>query len=251
MTVIAIVLSVVLIGAAVTDGQERIAGGTDTSVQYHPFAAAILYGGRLFGNGAVLGRLFVLTSASALHVTETVGYTVTVGVSNYLHTQRRFEVVRIYRHPEWIGWDDNLAVLATVTIEFSNHIQPIPIASYSPDDIMLTFVSFGMNNAGTSVQLQQAAFRALSGSLCYNYVGQGPAAGPINTGRGYCVVTNDIVQKGFFADDSGAAGVANSQLYAIFAFTASGGGVQDVGIAMRVPKYKGWIDDTLRRILNS
>ncbi|XP_050094761.1 trypsin, alkaline C-like [Anopheles aquasalis] len=251
MNVIAIVLGLVLIGVAVTDGQERLAGGSKAAVENYPFAAAILYGGRLFGNGAVLGRFFVLTSASALHVTETSGYSVTVGVSNYLQTQMRIQVMQIYRHPEWIGWDDNLAMLATVTIEFSNHIQPIPLAPYSPDDTMLTFVSFGMNSAGTSVQLQHAAFRAMTGSLCHKFLRDGLAAGPINTQRGYCMVTNDSVKKGFFADDSGAPGVSNSQLHAIFAFTTAGGGVEDIGIAMRVPIYKGWIEGTIQRILNS
>uniref|UniRef100_A0A182FD93 Uncharacterized protein n=1 Tax=Anopheles albimanus TaxID=7167 RepID=A0A182FD93_ANOAL len=234
-----------------TDGQERIAGGTDAAVQNYPFAAAILYGGRLFGNGAVLGRFFVLTSASALHVTQTSGYTVTVGVSNYLHTQRRVQVMGIYRHPEWIGWDDNLAVLATGTIAFSDYVQPIPLASHSLEDTLLTFVSFGMNSAGTSVQLQHAAFRAFAGQQCHYLVRHGLAAGPINTGRGYCVATQDSNPKGFFADDSGAPGVSNIQLHAVFAYTVSGGGVEDVGIAMRISKYKGWIEGTIQRILRS
>uniref|UniRef100_A0A182QD79 Peptidase S1 domain-containing protein n=1 Tax=Anopheles farauti TaxID=69004 RepID=A0A182QD79_9DIPT len=225
----------------------RQVGATDVSVRQYPFMAALTYIRQLVGNGAIIAPRWILTSASAVYATPDSEYDVAVGVDDLDDRNGRwYQVQRIFRHPEFVGWDDNIAlVLVRANIESTDTIQPITLGPAVPDTIEVKMLSYGKNNQDTT-HLQEATYTLISDNVdCLRLLDESAAKDVILQKHGFCLIPPPGTEQGQWYNDAGAPMVADGMLYALFAFSENEGGLNVGAVATRITSFVGWIESIM------
>uniref|UniRef100_A0A182WL51 Peptidase S1 domain-containing protein n=1 Tax=Anopheles minimus TaxID=112268 RepID=A0A182WL51_9DIPT len=225
--------------------QVRQIGGKDASVINYPFMAAISLARTLMGNGAIIQSRWILTSASAVYFTQDSLYDVQVGADTFKGTGNWYEVLRIYRHSEYIGWDHNIALIQLKGhIKYTSVVQPIDLAVTDTDFLEAVMLSYGFNEQGTA-HLREGTYKLTATDECVNFVIEDIAKNMIRNQQGYCVFPLSSTGQGQWANDAGAPMVAYGQLYGLFAFAEHRGGINQGSVATRVFKFTNWIQGTI------
>uniref|UniRef100_A0A182ME38 Peptidase S1 domain-containing protein n=1 Tax=Anopheles culicifacies TaxID=139723 RepID=A0A182ME38_9DIPT len=225
--------------------QERQIGGKDASTLSYPFMVAIAAARKLVGNGAIIESRWVLTTASALQFTQDALYDVQVGADTFNGAGYWYEILRIYRHPEYIGWDHNIALIKLKGhIKYTDTVQPIDLAVEDKDSLEAIMVSYGFNEDGTS-HLREATYTLTADDDCVNFLREDVAKQMIIDQQGYCVFPLPGNTQGQWYNDAGAPLVANEQLHGLFAFAEHEGGANHGSVATRVFKFTTWIQNTI------
>ncbi|XP_053664030.1 collagenase-like [Anopheles marshallii] len=226
----------------------RQVGGKDVSVRQYPFMAAIAYARQLIGNGAIITPKWILTSASAVYLSPPSEYNIVLGATDFYGHAKWFEVWNIFKHPEFVGWDNNIAmVLIRGHVQYSDTIQPIDIGMLWPETIEVTMLSYGRNEDDTT-HLRGATYTLISDNIeCVSLLKEYMAKEIIWQQHGFCLIPPPGTQQGQWFNDAGAPIVAHGKLYAVFAFTEHEGGVNEGSVAMRVASYLGFIQSVMFR----
>uniref|UniRef100_A0A182K3Q4 Peptidase S1 domain-containing protein n=1 Tax=Anopheles christyi TaxID=43041 RepID=A0A182K3Q4_9DIPT len=227
--------------------QLRQVGGKDVSVRQYPFVAAIAYERQLnIGNGAIITPSWIITSASAVSTLPDGSYDVALGTSDFYSVANWYQVQQIFRHPEFVGWDYNIALIQIRgRIVFSDTIQPITIGSSFPDAIEATMLSYGKNEHETT-HLRSATYTLISDNVdCVRLLDEYRAKEVIWQQHGFCLIPPPGTEQGQWFNDAGAPLVTNGQLYAVFAFAEHEGGTNEGSVATRVASFAGWIQTTM------
>ncbi|XP_049292490.1 trypsin-7-like [Anopheles funestus] len=224
------------------EAQVRHIGGRDVPVIQYPFMAAISYANQHVGNGAIINSKWILTSASAVFFVEEALYYVKVGADSFTSQGFWYEVFHIYRHPEFVGWDYNIALIHLKgNIKYSQTVKPISLPVTDPDFINAKLLSYGQNEHGTR-HLREADYTLTADDRCVNFLTDSSARQMIIDQQGYCLFGTD---QGQFYSDAGAPVVANEQLYGLFAFAEHHGGINDGSVATRVFRFVTWIQQKI------
>ncbi|XP_035917487.1 chymotrypsin-1-like [Anopheles stephensi] len=222
--------------------QLRQVGGKDVSVRQYPFVAAIAYTRQLVGNGAIITPNWILTSASAVYHYPDSEYSIAVGTDDFHSPANWHEVSKIIRHPEFVGWDNNIAmVLVRDTVKYGDTVKPINIATNSPDTVEVTMLSYGKNEHSTT-HLRAATYTLISDNVdCVGLLKESAAKEIIWRQHGFCLIPPPGTEQGQWYNDAGAPLVAHGELYAVFALAEHEGGLNEGSVAIRVASYLGWI----------
>uniref|UniRef100_A0A182JLG0 Uncharacterized protein n=1 Tax=Anopheles atroparvus TaxID=41427 RepID=A0A182JLG0_ANOAO len=126
--------------------QKRQYGGYDVNIRQYPFVVAISLGGQTTGSGAIIAPRWILSSASAFLVPYHDSYKVNVG-ADAVGGGQWYQGQMVYQHPEWEGFQDNIALLKTNRkIKFGPTAQPIKLFESNPDGIdNALMLSYGEN----------------------------------------------------------------------------------------------------------
>ncbi|XP_049300085.1 trypsin-7-like [Anopheles funestus] len=207
--------------------------------------AAIAYANQHVGNGAIINSKWILTSASAVFFVEEALYYVKVGADSFTSPGFWYEVFHIYRHPEFVGWDYNIALIQLKdNVRYTETVKPIALPGDDPEFFTGKLLSYGQNEHGTR-HLREADYTIVADDRCVNFLTDSSARQMIIDKQGYCLFGHD---QGQFYSDAGAPVVANDQLYGLFAFAEHHGGVNDGSVATRVFKFTTWIQEKMTQI---
>ncbi|XP_053674466.1 serine protease SP24D-like [Anopheles nili] len=235
-----------LVGLAST--QSRQIGGKDVIVQDYPFVVAITYLRELCGNGAIIQKRWIVSSASSFYNRPFSQYDVAVATDDFRGDATWHEVLNIYIHPEWVGFEHNIGLVKLVTeVSYSVAVQPISIATNDwsrPLDV--TMLSYGKNEAG-STHLRAATYTLKTDQTCLQLLQDYNSRDVITLGHGYCLIPPAGTERGQYVNDAGAPVVKDNQLYGLFAFSENSGGVNDVSVATRVTFFTDWIESSIAR----
>ncbi|XP_035917172.1 chymotrypsin-1-like [Anopheles stephensi] len=245
MKSISVLFSLTCIACTVL-AQRRQIGGRDTSIRQYPFMAAVAFARQLVGNGAIIAPRWILTSASAVYAPQDALFDVQVGADSFMGSGSWYEVLQIYRHPEFVGWDYNIALIHLKgPIKYSDTVQPIGLATTDTDYIDATMLSYGINEQETQ-HLREAAYTLSADDECVAFLTDWLAKEMITQHRGYCVRPFRGAQQGQWFNDAGAPVVANNLLYGVFAFAEDEGGINEGSVATRVISFADWIQRTMQ-----
>uniref|UniRef100_U5ERX9 Putative trypsin-like serine protease n=1 Tax=Corethrella appendiculata TaxID=1370023 RepID=U5ERX9_9DIPT len=104
-----------LIGVAVAGYTNRIVGGQFAEENQFPFQVALLRRGRLFCNGAIVHRRFVLTAAHCLfagdEMFEAENIKVLYGTNKITSGGKYNRVEKIYVHEDFEGYQNDIALI--------------------------------------------------------------------------------------------------------------------------------------------
>uniref|UniRef100_A0A182K3Q5 Peptidase S1 domain-containing protein n=1 Tax=Anopheles christyi TaxID=43041 RepID=A0A182K3Q5_9DIPT len=221
--------------------QTRQIGGKDASIQQYPFMAAIAFARRLVGNGAIIAPRWILTSASAVYAPQDALFDVQVGADTFMGTGDWYEVLAIHKHPEFIGWDYNIALIHLKgPIQYSDTVKPIDLADTVVDQLEVTMLSYG-NNEDSTQHLREATYTLSTNDECVSFLTDGLAQSMVIEQRGFCVRPVPGTEQGQWFNDAGAPIVASGKLYGLFAFSEDEGGVNEGSVGTRVTSFLDWI----------
>uniref|UniRef100_A0A182JD46 Uncharacterized protein n=1 Tax=Anopheles atroparvus TaxID=41427 RepID=A0A182JD46_ANOAO len=196
-------------------GMLRMYGARDASITQYPFMAIVAHDRFLVGNGAIVAPRWVLTAASTLLNPGDIGYSAVIGGDN-LSTGSRYDADHVYKHPEWVGNEYNIALLhLSRSIHYGLNVQPIGIVISNPATIAVTILSFGENEQGSS-HLQESEYILTSDKSCTDRLREALTKETITNGRGYCVVSPPGTEHLFSWNDVGSPVIANNELVALF-----------------------------------
>uniref|UniRef100_A0A182K3Q6 Peptidase S1 domain-containing protein n=1 Tax=Anopheles christyi TaxID=43041 RepID=A0A182K3Q6_9DIPT len=220
-------------------------GGKDTGILLYPFMAAIELAKKLIGNGAIIAQRYVLTSASAVLEPHYSLYKVQVGADTFQGTGDWYEVLTIYKHPEFIGWDYNIALIHLKDrIAFGDTVQSIPIADTFTNNLEVLMLSYGTNEDNT-MHLREAICTISTGEDCVKFLTGGLSKDIVLQGHGFCVHGTPGTEQGQWPTDAGAPIVAAGKLYGVFAFTEDEGRVNVGSVGTSVSSFLEWIYETM------
>ncbi|KFB48298.1 AGAP005791-PA-like protein [Anopheles sinensis] len=212
-----LLLTIVCVFPAVVLSQLRILGGYDASRSRYPFVAIIAHSRTVVGNGAILAPKWVVTSGSALYMPSETEYCAVIGGDSLSTSNNWHEAERVWKHPDWIGWHNNVGLLQLKKpIVYGPTVKPIKLASTNPDRLLAEVVSYGQNDRGTS-QLQMGLFLLSSDSECINSLKEYLSRDIIRIGHGYCVSPTNDRKYVLWWNDAGAPAIADDLLYGVFA----------------------------------
>ncbi|XP_050075417.1 trypsin-4-like [Anopheles maculipalpis] len=244
MKLLSVLFALICICSSVS-AQVRQLGGADASVRQYPFMAGVAFARKLVGNGAIIAPRWVLTSASAVYAPQDILFDVQVGADSFLGTGSWYEVLQIYRHPEFVGWDYNIALIHLKgPITYTDTVQPIALATTDRDYLEVIMVSYGTNEEDTQ-HLREAAYTISADDECVAFLTDGLAKEMVIQHRGYCLLPYRGAQQGQWFNDAGAPVVANNQLYGVFAFSEDEGGINEGSVVTRVISFADWIQSTM------
>ncbi|XP_052898492.1 trypsin-7-like [Anopheles moucheti] len=228
--------------------QVRHIGGRNVAIKDFPFMAAISYANTHVGNGAIIHKRFILTSASAVYFLEESLYYVQVGTNQFLDYGTYYEVNHIHKHPEFVGWDYNIALIHLKgSIKYTDMVRPIALPDTDTATVTAQMLSFGLNEHGTH-SLREADYRLTSDRECISSLTDWLAKRMISDLQGYCVFPIPGQEQGQFFSDAGAPLIVNGQLFGLFAFAEHHGGVNDGSVATRVFRFTTWIQEKIIQI---
>uniref|UniRef100_A0A182UXN0 Peptidase S1 domain-containing protein n=1 Tax=Anopheles merus TaxID=30066 RepID=A0A182UXN0_ANOME len=187
-------------------------GGKDTGICLYPYMAAIEFAQKLVGNGAIVAQRYILTSASAVAKPHDSLYKVQLGADAFKGPGDLYEVHTIYKHPQYIGWDYNIALVhLKERIRYSDSVQPCCWFRTAP-----------MSTKGT-MHLRDAIYTTSTDAECVDSLTKGLSKEIIIQEHGFCVRSPPGAEQGQWADDAGAPIVADGKLYGVFAFSEQEG----------------------------
>ncbi|XP_014356523.2 trypsin CFT-1 [Papilio machaon] len=174
-------VTVLAVGIAAVTGQKDfnvIVGGVETSIENHPYTAALLYTADLAFYtqtcvGAVLNSRAVLSTAHCFYGDETYLWRIRVG-SNYANSGGIVHIIsRIINHPDFhtFYYENDIAVLHSVSVLTSNNVRPASIAGPNyivPDTQPLLAVGWGKSsaNATASERMRQIQVNYINMNTC-------------------------------------------------------------------------------------
>ncbi|XP_053674468.1 trypsin-like [Anopheles nili] len=231
-----------------TNAQHRQIGGKDVSVQEFPFVVAITYLRELCGHGAIIDRRWIVSSASSFYNQPFSEYNVALDTDDFNGIANWQEVENIFVHPEWIGWDHNIALVKLKQeLTYSGTIQPINIpTSDTSRPLDVTMVSYGTNEESTT-HLRGASYTLKTDESCLKLLQDFSAKDVITLGQGYCLIPPEGAERGQYANDAGAPVVKGDELYGLFAFSENTGGVNQVSVVTRVMFFTDWIQSSIAK----
>uniref|UniRef100_A0A182PPE5 Peptidase S1 domain-containing protein n=1 Tax=Anopheles epiroticus TaxID=199890 RepID=A0A182PPE5_9DIPT len=228
-------------------GQLRQIGGRDVPILEYPFMAAIAFQKQLAGNGAIIGPRWVITSASAVFAPTDSLFDVQVGADSFSGPGSWYEVRAIFKHPEFIGWDHNIALIHLKgPIKYSDTVQPIELADVFIEQFQVTMLSYGINE-NDSRHLREALYDASSNNECVQFLTDGLAKQMVMDQRGFCVRALPGTQQGQWYNDAGAPIVAYGKLHGVFAFAETEGGINQGAVGTRIYAFLDWIRATMAK----
>ncbi|XP_053674467.1 trypsin-like [Anopheles nili] len=243
---VALLVTICGLLARLTCAQHRQIGGKDVTVQEFPFVVAITYERELCGHGAILDRRWILSSASSFYNQPYSEYNVAVATDDIEGDASWHEVDNVFLHPEWVGWDYNIALVKLKDeVTYSGTVQPINIPnddSNIPLDV--TMLSYGKNEDGTS-HLRGATYTLKTDESCLSLLSNSASKDVITEGHGFCLIPPEGSEQGQYFSDAGAPVVKGDELYGVFAFSEDKGGVNKASVATRVRFFADWIQSSI------
>uniref|UniRef100_A0A182PPE6 Peptidase S1 domain-containing protein n=1 Tax=Anopheles epiroticus TaxID=199890 RepID=A0A182PPE6_9DIPT len=220
----------------------------DANIQEYPFVAAIAYAKQLKGNGAILSRDWILTSGGAVALLPDGEYDVLAGSNDFNKPAQWIRVWRILRHPEYVGWDYDIALVqAHGGIEFSQTVQPININPTFPETVDVTMLSYGANEHGTAT-LRKAPYTLISDNIdCIRLLREYKSKQIIWQRHGFCLIPPPGTERAQWSNDTGAPLVVGDQLFALFAYAEYEGVINGGSVAIRVTSFTDWIEKVIAR----
>ncbi|EDO63736.1 AGAP005790-PA [Anopheles gambiae str. PEST] len=244
MRSVTVLLVVLLIAFLLGLGQAQN-GVAEASIYQYQFVVAVTYGRQLHGNGVILSKRWILSSASTFYTYPFTEYTVAVGAEDYQDQATWYEVEHGYKHPKYIGSDYNIAVvLIRGSIEYTSRVQPIHLPTSNPDGVeAATMLSFGRGSEEHQSHLREAKLVLTTDQSCIDQQADFQAKQYIWDGVGYCAQPEPGTTNDLWHIATGAPIVADRVLYAVFAkHEASDHKGQEV--ATRIWHFKDWITTT-------
>ncbi|XP_053674469.1 trypsin-7-like [Anopheles nili] len=246
-----LVLLVAIVGllGESTKAQHRQVGGEPVVIRDYPFVAAIGYLQEYCGNGAIIQRRWILSTASTFYKQPYWQYDVAVATDDYRDDHKWYEVDKVYTPSDWVGWDHNIALVKLKEdLVYSVVVQPINMADEDwirPLDV--TMLSFGTNEDFTS-HLRVATYTLTTDESCLDWIDEASRKESIYLGHAYCLIPPDFTSRAVYYNDVGAPVVKDNKLYGLLAYTKHDGAPSDVAIVTRVPFFKSWVESNMIRL---
>ncbi|XP_041769694.1 trypsin-7-like [Anopheles merus] len=245
MRPITVLLGVHLLSTFLLGLVQAQSGVAEASIYQYQFVVAITYARQLHGNGVILSKRWILSSASTFYRYSFTEYTVAVGAEDYQNEATWYEVEHGYKHPKYIGSDYNIAVvLIRGSIEYSSRVQPIHLPASNPDGVAAaTMLSFGGSDE-RQAHLRQVKLVLTTDQSCIDQQADFRAKQYIWDGVGYCALPEpDRTTNDLWHTATGAPIVADRVLYAVFA-KHEAGDHRGQEVATRIWHFKDWITTT-------
>ncbi|KPJ16476.1 Trypsin CFT-1 [Papilio machaon] len=176
-------VTVLAVGIAAVTGQKDfkvIVGGVETSIENHPYTAALLYTADLAFYtqtcvGTVLNSRAVLSNAQCFYEDEAHSWRIRVG-SNYANSGGIVHITsRIVSHPDFnfYQFTNDIALLHSVSTLTSNSVRPASIAGPNyivQDNHPLLVVGWGKSsaNATASERIRHIQVNNINMNTCRN-----------------------------------------------------------------------------------
>ncbi|GLH06567.1 Trypsin-1 [Gryllus bimaculatus] len=222
--------------------EDRIVGGTETTITDFPFAVSLEYQGNHSCGGSIISEKYILTAAHCYHASAK-DYTVRVGSSERENGGTVLEVKKFIVHPNYdpdVLFDYDMALLElTESIEMSPTSQPVELPEegrpVKAGEIAVV-VGWGRlkSNGESPTNLQQVSIPVVDIVRCNKTYWEELTprmfcAGEKNGGRDSC------------QGDSGGPLLINDTQIGIVSFGLGCG--REPGIYTNVPELRSWISD--------
>ncbi|CAK1602564.1 unnamed protein product [Parnassius mnemosyne] len=182
MSYLSVVLLYICLAAvsAAPERQQKIIGGTNTTIEKYPFAASLLYSRNLFiykqsCGGTIISSGSILTAAHCVFGDTRDRWRIRVGSTLANRGGTVHKPYQIITHPNYNGrtHDNDVAILRTVNISFSNRVRAASIAGSSyilRDNETVWAVGWGRTSVGgsTSEELRHVQVWTVNQATCRN-----------------------------------------------------------------------------------
>ncbi|CAH2102632.1 unnamed protein product [Euphydryas editha] len=227
--------------------QQRIIGGSSTSISNYPYAVAVLNNNRLTCGGVIINNRSVLTAAHCFYGSSASAWRLRVGSSSANSGGTVYNVNRLITHPNYqVFFENNVGIFrVSSSIRFGNNVQAgrFAGASYTVSDNQAVW-TYGWGatsvNGPVSNQLRHVQIRTVNQELCranYNIISM-----PVTSNE---ICAGNIQQggQGPCSDgDNGGALLHNGNVIGISSWDSFRCGARGYpAIFTRVPRYINWI----------
>ncbi|XP_045449181.1 trypsin, alkaline B-like [Melitaea cinxia] len=249
-----IILALGLVVATASTSASRIVGGSVTSIEQYPFAAALLSSstGLFFGQscgGTIINNRSVLTAAHCFNFnSQPFQWRIRVGSTNYNSGGVLVTVNMIIRHGSYnSGTGDNDVAIMRIdgAFNFNNNVRAAQIAGYNPADNALVWViGWGVLSSGSSVpsvQLRHVQVYVVNQATCrarYDELG-----GRRVTDNMICSGVLDVGGRDGCQGDSGGPVLHNNIVVGITSWGRGCAQPRYPGVNARVSRYISWIQN--------
>ncbi|KAJ8707356.1 hypothetical protein PYW08_010608 [Mythimna loreyi] len=246
--------------------ENRIIGGTATTIQRYPYTVQVLYIAQFLCGGSLLTASHVLSAAHCF-VTDTGSvlspsrYTIRAGTTilnsgGSLHLVSAIRVHEQYNNP--IRDHDVAVVTLNTPVNVATGVArlgfiPLP-GEVVPDDAYVTAVGWGLTNVGStapSTVLNEVTVRKINNAVCRTrYLTLQTITGdpyPVTTSM-LCAGLLDVGGKDACQGDSGGPLLYNGIIVGVTSWGAGCAEPNWPGVSARVSSYTNWINNTINGI---
>ncbi|CAH2102634.1 unnamed protein product [Euphydryas editha] len=225
--------------------QQRIIGGSSTSISNYPFAVAVLNNNRLTCGGVIVNNRSVLTVAHCIRGSSASAWRLRVGSSSANSGGTVYNVNRLIIHPNYqVFYTNNVGILRTSSsIGFGNNVQAgrFAGASYTVSDNQAVWTyGWGATSPTGSMsnQLRHVQIRTVNQQTCranYNIISMSVTANEICAGN--------LAQGGQDPcnGDFGGALLHSGNVIGISSWGSTCGFRGYPAVYVRIPSYINWI----------
>lgn len=226
----------------------RIAGGSLTTIQDHPYQVSVRRHGLHICGGAIISTARVLTSACCINPSASPQiYSILAGTTDRTdecNGQLR-NISKFTRYPDYTSkpLENDIAILELETpLKFDNTIARIALPPHNlpdiPDGALVTVTGWGYhyNGSGLSIKLRALSMPVISNGRCHDMLGEKILPSMMcaaNTEEGASSCTGD----------NGGPLLFQGMLYGIMSRSSKCGQSNDPALYTRVPYFTRWIQN--------
>ncbi|XP_046960197.1 trypsin CFT-1-like [Vanessa cardui] len=239
-------LSLCLTAAVASPSQQRIVGGSLTTINQYPFGAAVL---KLFGSnhrqvcgGTIINNRSVLSAAHCFVREPTNAFQIRVGSSFANSGGSVHPVSQIINHPNYNVMNNNdisvLRVSRAFTFGSTVQVGRIPGSNYGlADNQPVWVIGWGMTSFGgsPSEQLRHVQVWTVNQNICRN------SYGSVITDNMLCAGHLNVGGRDSCTQDSGGPLLHNGVVVGVVSFGNGCGDGRFPGVYARVSRYTSWI----------
>ncbi|XP_017470481.1 PREDICTED: serine protease SP24D-like [Rhagoletis zephyria] len=202
-----------------------------------PYQVSVRVGGQHNCGGVIISQIYVLTAAHCVYSFRTSQLTVQAGSINRTEGGVVAGVSKITPHEEFYFYNNDIALLKlNISLEYSDLIQPIPLAAILPPaGVQVTVSGWGrIREAGplSDTLLYARNLFVLKTEDCSKFVGS-------STLQILCL--QKVLGNGICDGDDGGPAVYQGFLIGIASYNSNGCGNNNPDGFTKIPYFKRWI----------
>uniref|UniRef100_A0A1B6C1J8 trypsin n=1 Tax=Clastoptera arizonana TaxID=38151 RepID=A0A1B6C1J8_9HEMI len=221
-----------------------IIGGKTTTIQKHPYEAAVLYSGGFLCAGTILNKNYVMTLTSCVYGESASSFSVRVGSSSSDAGGKVYKVKKVIQNPSFdsysLSYDVALLKLSK-PLKFGKTVKKINLASKALAKRSKVVLSgWGNESSKNGNPFKELTVAIVDRSTCNS--SYSPYGYPIDASMSCAYTSNEGPCYGDFGDPI----VAQNKVYGMFSWCFNCADDSFPGVYADVPASYNWIKKTMK-----